>query len=65
MAKVITYQSPSGHSKIDLCPRHVEKIKQADNWPRTDSGQEICQVYKGLHYGWCDACTEDRKNNPA
>lgn len=50
MAKVITYQSPSG-STIALTRAQIETLEKAGKWPKDHTGQEYCTVSYGLHEG--------------
>ena len=50
--KVVTWNAPNGE-KIDVCLDCERDLKE---WPRNTTGQEYCQVYKGLHKGQCDIC---------
>lgn len=56
MAKVVTYMARSGAS-IDVTPRQEKAFDSAGYWPRSDRGEEYCQVSHGLHAGaptWTD-----------
>lgn len=50
MAKVITYQTPSGDT-IDLTHDQIEKLNDAGVWPRNHRGEEYCSVSHGAHNG--------------
>lgn len=46
---VITWQSPRG-GKIRVTPKQENIAKQANVWPKDDSGEEYCTVSYGLHF---------------
>lgn len=53
-SNVITYQSPKGEC-INLTPKQVAEIKAGKRtWPKDSTGQEYCQVSRGLHWGFAD-----------
>lgn len=53
MSHVITYQSPRG-DKTSLTDQMERTFRDLGTWPKDDSGQEYCQVYKGKHLGYAD-----------
>ena len=51
--RVVTWQSPSG-ATLDVCTACATRLEAAHSWPRTESGEEYCQVSHGEHRGTCE-----------
>lgn len=52
--RVITWQTPSG-DKINVC---TACKKARVRIPKTKTGEEYCQVYRGIHRGRCSFAAE-------
>lgn len=61
MTQVVTYQSPNG-SKLAICERCEEKLRDKGEWPKDRNGQEYCSVSMGQHYGDCGVCAKAARN---
>ena len=53
--KVITFQD-ARNNRISLCETHIQAHKSVGTWPRGEQGEEMCNVFFGLHDGDCDEC---------
>lgn len=54
LTDVVTWQAPRG-DLLNLCPDCRAKLEAADALPKTQLGEDYCNVSQGLHRGFC-AC---------
>jgi hypothetical protein len=47
---VVTWQSADG-SRINLTEAQEGALRRVRRWPKSDRGQELCQVHAGRHMG--------------
>lgn len=50
MTKVVTWQTSDG-ALINLTAQQSRQLRAAGVWPKTDRGEEYCQVSRGMHVG--------------
>ena len=60
MSRIITWQSPSGHT-VNVTRKQEKMMRKHDVWPRDSHGGEFCSVSHGLRVGqptWADVQVE-------